>query len=194
MELVVARHFFWEVCMNRLSLTSPRSILDPKRAREQAAKGLVRRGSQHYRRGKEGRNEVDMRQFLLKFGLLSILMIIIIGSLASAQTITYAYTLTATLASSNPHHPCRNHRQRNRHRSPGSINELTVTGIYQDLSSPLRESSGLSRWCDHPGGSSRRGSTDREDHSPSESSPGRHFHASDAHGGNLGHLQRHVHP
>lgn len=79
-----------------------------------------------------------MRQFLLKFGLLSILMIIIIGSLASAQTITYAYTLTATLASSNLTTPVET-------TASGTAiallvdNELTVTGIYQDLSSPLRE-------------------------------------------------------
>ncbi len=84
-----------------------------------------------------------MQQFLLKFGLLSILMIIIIGSLASAQTITYAYTLTTTLASSNLTTPIET-------TASGTAiavlvdNELTVTGIYQNLSSPLRENTGLS--------------------------------------------------
>ena len=80
-----------------------------------------------------------MRQSFSRFGLLSLLMVFI-GSLASAQTFTpYAYTLTATLAGSNVVGPVET-------TGSGTAiavligNELTVTGVYRDLSSPVRNS------------------------------------------------------
>ena len=83
-----------------------------------------------------------MRQFLLKIGLLSFLMIIL-GTVAFTQTLTDAHTITATLTGSNVVTPVETV-------GSGTViavlvgKELIVTGVYQDLSSPLKEASGLS--------------------------------------------------